>query len=249
MRKAIVFIHPYCGWNRSIFPRCALHGICHRGCLPHRLQVTVRPETARPLSIVLQPRPALGKARRLVCLYGGNPLCATPRCSARAACSATSTETTRGVQACLRPCSFTVTSMSHADADRTLCPWPSGRGRSTPPGGGADRHERPRRAVGVCQVSRRRVAVPSPMCHDPLCFCVGVNVRFSLGLHPLRLALMTGCNSGFVALYRIGQGHWCFFKIPSRSRGVICCTSLPCSANAWAMCSVVSTNPQPFTTE
>src|SRR5262249_39544409 len=66
----------------------------------------------------------------------------------------------------------------------------------------------------------------------------------SLALDHLRLSFMAGNHIGFVALHFIGERHRrLFFTIPSRSCAVICCTSLPLSANSWAICSFDKLSP------
>src|SRR5262245_41337325 len=55
----------------------------------------------------------------------------------------------------------------------------------------------------------------------------------ALALDYLWLPFMAGNHIGFVALHLIGERHCgLFFTIPSRSCAVICCTSLPWSANS-----------------
>src|SRR5262245_16951215 len=68
--------------------------------------------------------------------------------------------------------------------------------------------------------------------------------RAALVLHHIRMAFMAGNHLRFIALDFTCQGHRClFFTIPSRSWVVICCTSLPLSANSCAMCSFDTFSP------
>src|SRR5215813_6203063 len=54
-----------------------------------------------------------------------------------------------------------------------------------------------------------------------------------LALDHLWLAFVASNHIGFVALHLVGERHrGFFFTIPSRSCAVICCTSLPLSANS-----------------
>src|SRR5262249_40020126 len=51
----------------------------------------------------------------------------------------------------------------------------------------------------------------------------------------------------FVALHLLGERHrGLFFTTASRNWVVICCTSLPLSANSWAICSLDRFNPMQY---
>ena len=82
--------------------------------------------------------------------------------------------------------------------------------------------------------------VPRPAC----AFESAAASLSALVLHHLRLAFMAGNHIGFIALHLVGQRHrGLFFTIPSRNCVVICCTSLPLSANSWAICSFDTFSP------
>ena len=69
----------------------------------------------------------------------------------------------------------------------------------------------------------------------------------ALALDDCGVPFMAGCHLGFIALHLVGERHrGLFFPIPSRSCAVMCCTSRPWSANAWAICSFDTLRPMQY---
>jgi len=69
----------------------------------------------------------------------------------------------------------------------------------------------------------------------------------TLALDDFGLPFMARHYIGFIALYLIGERHrGLFFTIPSRSCAVICCTSLPLSANSCPICSFDTLSPMKY---
>ncbi len=65
-----------------------------------------------------------------------------------------------------------------------------------------------------------------------------------LALDYFGLPFMAGHHIGFIALHLVGERHrGLFFTIPSRSCAVICCPSLPLSANSCPICSFDKLSP------
>ncbi len=69
----------------------------------------------------------------------------------------------------------------------------------------------------------------------------------ALALDDVGWPFMAGCHIGLIALHLVGERHrGLFFTIPSRRCAVMCCTSLPLSANSWPICSFDKLSPMKY---